>query len=61
MSVSDPVENMFLLLLILSLGVQLHRSRGKTDEGRGLIKRSRWWPLAEANDGSVVLRLKASF
>lgn len=52
---------MFLLLLILSLGVQLHQTRGKTDKGRGLRKRSRWWPLAEAKDDNVVLRLKAFF
>ena len=62
LSVSDPVQSMFLLL-ILSLGLQLQQTVGKKSQrlGRVLRKRNRWWPLAEDEDENVVLGLKAFF
>lgn len=62
LSVSYPVQNMFLLL-ILSLGLKLQQTEGKKSQrlGRVLRRRNRWWPLAEAEDENVVLGLKTFF
>lgn len=35
LSVSDPIQKMFLLLLILSLGMQLHQTTGKNGQREG--------------------------